>query len=172
MSTAVKSLFQESTIDSYPSEKNNKFLYGKPGTDISSIENPEIKPRSSRNFNIVNAYSNKIEIIKQLWNGTVIDCNDQELIARLEDLTNPSNPDEFVTLSIEEIDDKEQPLIQKGAMFMWHIGYRQGSNYPKERFSKIRFRRLPKWSFREIQEAEKLAKEYTNFFLTDSSSTA
>ncbi len=113
-----------------------------------------------------------VEIIKQKWSGTVIAFDNDEIQVRLEDLTNPSGPDEFVVLGEEEIDPQEQALIQKGAMFLWHIGYRQGPKYPKERFSKIRFRRLPGWTEAELLEAEKTAKEYANFFLDNKNSSS
>lgn len=161
---------QENTV-SVNQDGNTMYRLGNSETDSSSIEDSVIKPRSPRHLVTVASISNKIEDIKQKWNGVVIDCNDHELTARLEDLTDPKNPDEIVVLSIEEIDKGDQTLIQNGAVFLWQIGYRQGSKYPRERFSKISFRRLPKWTEEDIQDAEKLAKEYADFFSTDSTHT-
>ena len=70
-------------------------------------------------------------------------------------------------LSRDEIDNNDQNLIQPGALFYWYIGYRQGIKYSKERISIIRFRRLPQWTKREIEEADKLAEDYAEFFLAN-----
>ena len=126
------------------------------------------------------AYSNKpqrdltpiVEIIKGQWSGVVIRHDKENLTARLQDLIDDGNPEEEVTLSIEEIDEQERALIRDGAMFSWYIGYRKGYKYPQERFSKIRFRRLPVWSEREISDAENLALEYGRFFSNDTDNTS
>ena len=107
------------------------------------------------------------EDIKQKWSGVVIAVDDEELTVRLEDLTNCDNPNEIVVLSRDEIDNNDQNLIQPGALFYWYIGYRQGIKYSKERISIIRFRRLPHWTKREIEEADKLAEDYAEFFLAN-----
>jgi|GEM_PF-6634417 len=105
-----------------------------------------------------------VEEIKQVWYGVVLGCNDTEIRVRLEDYTNEENSDEEVTLALEEIEEQDQSLIEVGALFFWHIGYRTGRNYPKERFSKIRFRRLAKWSDSELESAQELAKSYVANF--------
>lgn len=157
MSTAIANLPQE----------NNQFRYGRPGTDFSSTKEPEIRPRSTRQLDVVINLNKAKEELKLCWSGVVISANDQELTVRMEDLLNRENPDELVVLSRDEIDDKDQCLVKPGALFYWNIGYRQGFKCPKERFSIIRFRRLPKWTAKEIKDTENLAEEYADFFLTD-----
>ena len=157
MSTAIASLPKE----------NNQFRYGRPGTDLSSTKEPEIRPRSKRQLDVVINLNKAKEELKLCWSGVVISANDHELTVRMEDLINRENPDELVVLSRDEIDDKDQCLVKPGALFYWNIGYRQGVKCPKERFSIIRFRRLPKWTAKEIKDAENLAEEYADFFLTD-----
>lgn len=166
MSTAIANLFPENTADIYQ-QKMNRFFYGKSGTNFLFTEDPEIRPRSAKPLNVVIDHNKPREEIKQRWSGFVINADNEELTVRLEDLTNPENPDELVVLSRDEIDDKDQSLVKPGALFYWYIGYRQGYKYRKERISIIRFRRLPSWTAREIQNTKKLAEEYTNFFLTD-----
>ena len=167
MSTANFS-FKENTISVKPSSEDNTYRIGNEKTDFQSIDNPPvIQTRTPRRPTKVNNLNKQIETIKQTWNGIVIAYSDQELTVRLEDLTDRSNPDEIIVLSTEEIDKSDRPLIQKGSVFLWHIGYRHGPKYPRERFSKISFRRLPKWTNDEIQDANKLAKEYSDFFGTD-----
>ena len=158
MSTAMASLPQET----------NQFRYGIPGTDYSSTKEPEIRARSAKQQFDVAINPNKAkEELKLCWSGVVISANDQDLTVRVEDLLNRDNPDELIVLSRDEIDDKDQCLVKPGALFYWNIGYRQGFKCPKERFSIIRFRRLPKWTDKEIKDAENLAEEYADFFLSD-----
>lgn len=170
MSTAIAIFPTENTGDTqeYVHEYGeNKYRYGRSGTDILSTKEPEIRPRSAKFIAPVIDLNRPREDIKQCWSGKVISATDQELTVRLEDLTNRDNPDELIVLSRDEIDDREQSLVKPGALFYWYIGYRQGYKYSKERISIIRFRRLPSWTAREIQESEKLAKEYADFFLTN-----
>ena len=145
----------------------NQFYYSKSGTNSFSIKDPEIRPRSIKKDYVVAKSSKFREDIKQKWSGVVIAVDDEELTVRLEDLTNFDNPNEIVVLSRDEIDNNDQNLIQPGALFYWYIGYRQGIKYSKERISIIRFRRLPQWTKREIEEADKLAEDYAEFFLAN-----
>jgi hypothetical protein len=166
MSTAVASLAEKDTTDRYQQEPN-EYRYGKDGTDIFSAKEPEIRPRSQKlPFDIIDLTKPREEI-RQRWRGVIVSSSEEDLTVQLEDLTNPDNPNELVVLSKDEIDAKDQLLIEPGALFDWYIGYRQGQKYSRERFSTIRFRRLPPWSATEIRDAEKLAEEYANFFLAD-----
>lgn len=169
MSTAIVSSSDNTSLIQYD-DKQTGYRYADSGTKSFSLkdqDNQEIRPRSvSPLMHVINV-NNPIQDIRQRWSGVVLSLNQQELKVRLEDLTNTENPDELVTLSIDEIDKKDQGLIKPGAQFYWYIGYKQGLRYSKERFSIIRFRRLPHWTDREIKESEKLAKEYADFFLTN-----
>ncbi len=109
-----------------------------------------------------------IEDIVQHWSGVVIDCNSEEFTARLKDIKDPTKPDELMTLSLEDLNESERPLVESGAMFNWYIGYRSGRLTSRHDFSTLRFRRLPSWSRCEIDSAEKCAKELADFFGVDS----
>ncbi|MDD5274519.1 MAG: hypothetical protein PHR16_00360 [Methylovulum sp.] len=167
MSTASASLLKENdTTNSYYQEPS-KYRYGKDGTDMFSTKEPEIRPRSKKlPFDVIDLTKPREEI-RQRWRGVVVSSNEEELTVQLEDSTNSENPNELVVLSRDEIDAKDQILIEPGALFDWYIGYRQGQKYSRERFSTIRFRRLPPWTAAEIRDAEKLAGEYADFFLAD-----
>lgn len=167
MSTATASLLKETdTYNNYHQEPI-EYKYSKDGTDIFSTKEPEIRPRSKKlPFDVIDLTKPREEI-RQRWRGVIVRSNEEDLTVQLEDITNPENPNELVVLSRDEIDAKDQLLIEPGALFDWYIGYRQGQKYSRERFSIIRFRRLPPWTAAEIQDAEKLAEEYADFFLTD-----
>jgi len=105
-------------------------------------------------------------IILQKWEGTVIeiDKSKDECRAHLKDLINPENPDEEITFSIEEISESDIDLVKPGAIFYLYIGYEKRPNGQRLRISEIRFRRLPAWTEKEIEEAKKEAEELGELF--------
>ncbi|MBN1379821.1 MAG: hypothetical protein JXA04_11370 [Gammaproteobacteria bacterium] len=112
---------------------------------------------------------NVIDDIKQKFSGVVIDIDreNEEIIARISDITNPNNPEEQVTLGFDEILESDLSQLAKGDSFVWYIGYIQGMMVSRQNFSKIRFRRLPKWSQQEIDTANDNAEKLSQFFSRD-----
>lgn len=105
----------------------------------------------------------KIFVAVQKWEGWVVDFDDETFTVQLSDRTNPENPPEQMTLSIEEITEADLPLLDKGAIFYWHIGYEEEFGRGRSRVSRIRFRRL-KWTAQELKKAEKEANDLYSFF--------
>lgn len=105
----------------------------------------------------------------QMWEGRVelVDPEQGVFTAIISDKTNPELPDEEVTLSIEEIPKNDLALLQEGAVFYWSIGYADEPGRPRERASRIRFRRLPKWTDRELNKARERGKKLANIFSSD-----
>ncbi len=176
MSTAVAIPTQDSTYELLDQDRPNDFRYPVPNTARSTmdsginsalIENPVLQRSAKAYLNQALSLNEPREEIKQQWSGVVVSANENDLTVQLQDLTNPQNPNEIIVLSRDEIDNKDQSLIQTGAQFYWSIGYRQGIKLSKQRFSNIRFRRLPKWTAREIKAAEILTEEYADFFLAN-----
>ncbi len=166
MSTAIDYIPENNTATLNYNEKDSKvFIYAKPST-VDKLDK-RILFRSRLVLKPTTIVITPIEDIKQQFNGTVIHFKRNELTVLLEDITDPSKPNEEMVISLEEIEVEDRPLIQIGARFYLNIGYRYGPKYPRERFTKISFRRLPKWTEDELQEAEKLAKKYANFWATD-----
>jgi len=154
----------------YLDQSNNDDMY-REGPAVTnrepSDEDIKIKPRSARlNVSVIDLRKPR-EDVKQIWNGVVTKFDSQDFTVRLEDKTNPENPNELVVLSLDEVDERDRHLVKEGAMLLWHIGYRYGPKNPRERFSKIAFRRLPKWTEEEVQDAEQLATGYADFFLAN-----
>lgn len=102
----------------------------------------------------------------QMWEGRVlyVDNNNQEFSAIITDKTNPAMADEKVSLSIEEISPNDLSLLKEGAVFYWSIGYADYPGRPRTRESRIRFRRLPKWSFQELNQARETGANLAKFF--------
>ena len=177
MSTAIAFPTQDSTYELLDQDRPNDLRYPNPNSARSTMDSGinseliETPPFLLRSVNVCLNQDLNLneprEEIKQQWSGVVVSANENDLTVQLQDLTNPQNPNEIIVLSRDEIDDKDQSLIQTGAQFYWFIGYRQGIKLSKQRFSNIRFRRLPKWTAREIKAAEILTEEYADFFLTN-----
>jgi len=95
-------------------------------------------------------------IALQSWEGTVLDVEGDSFVARLIDV-NGDHLDEEVSLAKEELCDFDLELLESGAIFYWTIGYRYQPGGARERVSRIRFRRLPAWTKRQLDEARERA---------------
>jgi len=84
-------------------------------------------------------------LVLQTWEGTVEEIAADSFQARLRDLTDPSRPDEIVEMLMEDVDDADAPLLRPGAVFYWNIGYLEGKGIPRQRTSRVTFRRLPRF---------------------------
>lgn len=97
--------------------------------------------------------------VLQLWEGVVQEVTGDAFVATLRDKTHPTYPEEEMSITLAEVPDDDQALIVPGAVFCWSIGYKEGPGQPRERFSRIRFRRLPGWSARELTDARARAHD-------------
>ncbi len=149
------SICLQRVVSPLPMAKNDELNAVKTSAALKLVQQTQAPVHRQNSFD---------EDIKQEWSGVVIAVNNQEFTVQLSDKINPDNPDEIVTLDVEEVDPAEQSLIKPGALLYWHIGYRWSSKRPKERFSKIHFRRLPVWSKKELNEAEQQAEKLEAFF--------
>jgi hypothetical protein len=98
-------------------------------------------PAPFRMIPVGRAHSDRVVVLQQ-WEGTVSSVSGDEVTAVVHDWTNPTMPDEEVTVSIEEFSPDEQPLLTPGTVFYWSIGYRTRSG-TRERVSSFQLRRLP-----------------------------
>jgi hypothetical protein len=88
----------------------------------------------------------------------VLDVQGDSFVVRLVDVAE-KHLDEEVTLSTDELSDFDLDLLEPGAVLYWTIGYIQRVRGARERVSRIRLRRLPAWSRRELNEARERATE-------------
>ena len=95
------------------------------------------------------------------WEGVVLEVADGTFRARLVDLDRHA-PDEDAEIYWSEVSDEDKDLVEPGAVFYWSIGYYTDRMGQRVRRSLIRFRRLPTWTERELEdarlEAEKTAR--------------
>lgn len=95
----------------------------------------------------------------QKWEGYVLKVlDDNYILVRLVNLTDPGQPDEEAEIPIQELSFEDHELIEPGAVFYWNIGYLDRTSGQRERNSVIRFRRLPRWEAEDIEKAKVEAK--------------
>jgi hypothetical protein len=88
---------------------------------------------------------------------------DNAFLARLIDLTH-TGVDEEAEFPIDEISEEDKALITPGAIFYWDIGYHTSYSGQRTRKSLIRFRRLPAWTQKEIEAAQREAERIGKAF--------
>lgn len=123
----------------------------------SQIETPKLAPR------YLKPLKGSFRLL-QMWEGYVTDIDQTTFSAIISDKTNSELPDELVTLDIEEISPCDLALLQPGAVFYWSIRYADLPGRGRSKESKIRFRRLPTWTKKEIDRAIKTGTELATFF--------
>ncbi len=94
----------------------------------------------------------------QRWEGSVIHVGAESFTARLSDRT-ANRADEEGEFSLEEVSLADRELVTGGAVFYWSVGYLDHRSGQRTRESLIRFRRLPAWNKRELDEARQRARE-------------
>jgi|RhiMetdeSRZDD1v2_1073273.scaffolds.fasta_scaffold37399_4 hypothetical protein len=99
----------------------------------------------------------------QAWEGIVTQVMDNAFLARLIDLTH-TGVDEEAEFPIDEISEEDKALITPGAIFYWDIGYHTSYSGQRTRKSLIRFRRLPAWTQKEIEAAQREAERIGKAF--------
>ena len=103
-------------------------------------------------------------MVLQKWEGTVSRVTTTDFTATLHDLSDSSRGDEEVSLAIDEVSESDRPLLTPGGVFYWSIGYRMDRWGSRERVSALRFRRLPVWTRRDIEEVARIAEQLRRVF--------
>ena len=109
--------------------------------------------------------------VLQKWEGTVTEINGSEFRASLRDLLNDSQPDEEMKLLVDEVSESDLPLLRPGGVFYWSIGYRVNRLGGRERVSAFRFRRLPVWTKRDLDDVAQEGSALWEFFGLDENPT-
>ncbi len=93
----------------------------------------------------------------QKWEGHVIWVGKDTFSARIEPIVG-EGLDQEAEIYVEEVASDDRSLIEPGAVFYWSIGYLDRPS-GRLRASVIRFRRLPVWTKRELENAAAKADE-------------
>ena len=93
------------------------------------------------------------------WEGTVTQVLDDAFVGAMIDLSEKEKGFQDVAeFPISDLPPDAEPLLKPGAIFRWSIGYMIVDG-TRQRASKIVFRRLPAWTKRDLQEANKYASD-------------
>lgn len=106
--------------------------------------------------------------VLQSWECVVKAFDIQRIVAVTKDLINRDNPDEEIEVDLETIPEADHDLIQLGAVFYWHVGYLKDAKGTVMRGSVFRFRRLPAWSRKDIENASLKADELRKILVQES----
>jgi len=105
-----------------------------------------------------------ILLTRQLWEGTVTEVHKEDFVARLNDRTNPNNPDEEATFDLSEVSAEDRELVVLGSAFYWIIGTVITLAGKHMNISMIQFRRLPMWTSRALDRAAERAEHLRRLF--------
>ncbi len=100
----------------------------------------------------------------QLFEGTVTEAGEEAFVATLRDQTDPADPLQRATISIDNVWESDRDLIAPGAVFYWSIGYRIEPHGQRSLTSNLRFRRLPAWTPSDLRRTEDVASSLNDFF--------
>lgn len=136
-------------------------------TSTATLESiPNIKKLTPRSFGESHRMSigyRPFQILQQ-WEGTVVQSSEDTFVALLIDKTGAKPDEEEVEIELNELSADDKSLVKPGASFYWSIGYEDAPGVPRQRVSRIRFRRLPGWTRREVDRAELAGRRYESLF--------
>lgn len=91
----------------------------------------------------------------QEWEGYVLKVDRDTFTARLTDVSaGETRAGEEAILPIDDLSDDDRKMLESGRLFRWCIGYQRTHGGTKRRVSQIVFRRLPKWTAKDIAQAK------------------
>jgi hypothetical protein len=89
----------------------------------------------------------------QRWEGYVESVGEDSFVARLVDLEGRL-PEEEAEFYLDDVSDGDLELVQRGNVFYWNLGYRISATRQRSKVSLLRFRRLPRWSSRDVERVK------------------
>ncbi|PHQ25484.1 hypothetical protein CLH62_14270 [Marinobacter guineae] len=158
--TASGGLIKEISTSSFDKKLLQKVSFFK-NTSNFIVRNNRTKVPVQYEKNVSEPLKRSFHLL-QTWIGYVIAVNDGEFVAVIKDKTNPSAPDEEVTISIDELSPPDQDALEIGAEFFWTIGREKSPAGTVSRVSDIRLRRLVGFRDAEVQYAQLKAKEISD----------
>jgi hypothetical protein len=98
--------------------------------------------------------------LAQHWIGIVESIEQNSFVAKLEDKTNQGTY-EIATFEISEVSQSDRPLLSKGAIFYWSVGFAT-ENGQIEKRSLLRFKRSVDFTDEDLDVVNDRAKYYNN----------
>jgi hypothetical protein len=84
------------------------------------------------------------------WEGVVTAIEADYFQARVREFPLDSHDDEYGDFSMDSVSEDDAELLVEGAVFYWFAGYRTEASGQRTTWSSIRFRRVRRWSKREL----------------------
>ncbi len=147
----IDSFFKNPSVETEIDQEQKNSTNSTFGKDCSNL----VRPRFD------SLYRQKTAVSSQKWKGYVTNRNDEYFSAIITDLSS-KNQDEYVEIPLKLISQDDLHLVEEGAYFDWHIGYEKFSG-TTQKYSKILFRRMPRWTIGEFIKAKQLKAEFKNF---------
>jgi hypothetical protein len=147
-------------VSRWREEGNFEAIIGDPATFTSGLApSAYVPPRLLPESGDAEVNDRPTEVLDPLqsWEGVVLEVSEDSFTVRLADVAG-EHADEEVTLDQEELSDFDLELLEPGAILYWTIGYLRRQGGSRERVSRMRLRRLPAWTKRQLQEAQERAK--------------
>jgi len=151
LSGGARQTFSQTTVDQEQPDNQQQFL--------SFVTRPIPKPPNPKPAPTLRPL--------QLWEGTIIECQNGSFVALVNDRTDPLNPDELVTFESVEVSKEDMKLIQPGASFYWTVGVERSPAGQIRNVEMLNFRRLPGWNASSVREAEQEAREIADLFASE-----
>lgn len=98
--------------------------------------------------------------LTQHWTGIVESIDNENFTAKLDDKTNKGTY-EMATFEISEVSLSDRPLLAKGAVFYWSVGFAT-ENGQIEKRSLLRFKRSVDFTEDDLDFINEKAKFYNN----------
>jgi hypothetical protein len=134
-------------------------------TSSEIVINPYIIPSKFTSPRVRSTDASYKFLALQKWEGCVVQICDGEFEAQLKDITN-GGADEFVKMSLDDIEDNERTLVAPGAVFYWSIGY-ETMKGTRRKISFVKFKRSVRLDAQDIEKLRsdaqqlKLAQRWT-----------
>lgn len=91
------------------------------------------------------------------WEGYVSAIGEESFQAQLLSLTQ-GGPEEFAEFELVDISPGDRELLVEGAVFYWSVGYHISETRQRMKASVVKFRRLPAWQERDMNELRDRAR--------------
>lgn len=111
------------------------------------------------------AEDRRAQVITHQWEGTVQSVSGDSFAAVLRSLSEqPGTSEKVADIPVEDVSADDRELLSEGAVFYWTVGQSVSLRGTMERFSSIRFRRLPLWSRKDLKQVADDGAELYNMF--------
>lgn len=109
-----------------------------------------------------------VEVLAE-WDGYVEEIHKDYFVARMHGLRGlgVAGKDEEAEIPISDVDPADRDLLVLGGFFRLMIAYESPRIGPKRRYTTVQFRRLPAYTQRELDAAEREAEELFDAFQLD-----